>query len=113
MVERNGPIEILLTPTKPGQEPRVELVGIGAVLAAKDDVLVVGKLLPGGGAEAAGLAAGDAIGAVDGVPVAGLGFEGSVQRIRGPENTSVVLLVKKASGGEATNVSVVRRRVQG
>jgi protocatechuate 3,4-dioxygenase beta subunit len=111
--QRVGPIEILLTPTKPGEEPRVELVGIGAVLAAKDDVLVVGKLLPGGGAEAAGLAAGDAIVAVDGVPVAGLGFEGSVQRIRGPENTSVVLLVKKASGGEATNVSVVRRRVQG
>ena len=83
------------------------------MLAAKDDVLVIGKTLPGGGAETAGLASGDAIVSVDGIPVKSLGFEGAVQKIRGPENTTVTLSVKKANAGEPTNVSVVRRRVQG
>lgn len=113
MGERSGPLRIELTPTKPGEDPRVELVGIGAVLAAKDDVLVIGKTLPGGGAEIAGLVSGDAIVSVEGIPVKILGFEGAIQKIRGPENTTVNLSVKKANAGEPTNVSVVRRRVQG
>lgn len=111
--ERSGPIRIDLTPTKPGEDPRVELVGIGAVLAAKHDVLVIGKTLAGGGAETAGLVSGDAIVTVDGIPVKSLGFEGAVQKIRGPENTTVTVGVKKGNAGEPTNVSVVRRRVQG
>jgi hypothetical protein len=110
---RVGLIRIELTPTQPGEDPRVELVGIGAVLAAKDDVLVIGKTLPSGGAESAGLVSGDAIVAIDGTPVKGLGFEDAVQKIRGPEGTTVVLLVKKQSGGDPVAVDVVRRRVQG
>lgn len=110
---RVGPIRLQLTPTQPGEEPRIELVGIGAVLAAKDEVLVIGKTLPGGGAETAGLVSGDAIVAIDGNPVKTLGFEGAVEKIRGAEGTTVVLSVKKASGGEPVTVAVVRRRVQG
>lgn len=106
-----GPIAVKLKPTAEGEEPRMELTGIGAVLSAKDDALVIGETLEGGGAREAGLVAGDAILAVDGHPVTDLGFEGAVQRIRGPEGSSVALTVRKAAGGEAREVVVFRRRI--
>jgi C-terminal processing protease CtpA/Prc len=110
--ETIGPIEILLAPTGPGEDPHIELVGIGAVLAAKDDGLVIGKVIAGGGAADAGLVAGDAILAVDAVRVTVLGFETAIQKIRGAEGTSVTLLVRRAAGGEPANVTVVRKRIK-
>lgn len=104
--------EIELTPTKPDEEPRIELVGIGAVLSGKGEELVIGKVLAGGGAAEAGIHPGDAVLAIDGVPVAKLGFEASISNIRGPENTFVVLLVRRGEGGEPAPIRVPRRRVQ-
>lgn len=104
--------DIALTPTKPDEEPRIELVGIGAVLSAKGDELVIGKILPDGGAAEAGIRPGDAVLAIDGVPVTKLGFEAAIGNIRGPENTFVVLLVRRAEGGEPAPIRVPRRRVQ-
>lgn len=107
------PVTVELTPVKPGEEPGIELVGIGAVLAAKDDVLVLGQVLPGGGAAEVGLAPGDAVLAIDGVKVTELGFEGAIGRIRGPEGSIVVLTVRKAGASDAADVPVPRRRVKG
>jgi len=110
--EAIGPVEIELAPTASDEEPRIELVGIGAVLGAKDDALVIGKLVDGGGAAEARLAVGDGILAVDGVSVIGLGFEGAIQRIRGPEGSSVLLLVRGGDGGVPREVLVRRRRIK-
>ena len=106
-----GPIEIRLRPLAPGEEPRTDLVGIGVAIAARDDGLVVTQVVPGGGAAEAGLAPGDVIVEVNGRPVAEIGFGGSVDTIRGPEGTTVLLEVRR---GDATlEVEVPRRLVRG
>ncbi|MBI5514630.1 MAG: carboxypeptidase regulatory-like domain-containing protein [Deltaproteobacteria bacterium] len=105
-----GPVEVTLTRVGPEELPRLELVGIGAVLSARGDVLVLGQVLPGGGAEEAGLVPGDLVLTVDGAPVAGLGFEGAIQRIRGPEGSVVRLGLRRGDAG-ATVREVRRRRV--
>jgi hypothetical protein len=106
-----GPIRVELAPTKPDEEPRVELTGIGAVLSGKGDVLVIGEVLPGGGAAQAGIVPGDAIIAVDGAGVVDIGFEGSIERIRGPEGTTVQLTVRRTDGATAV-IDVRRTRVR-
>jgi Carboxypeptidase regulatory-like domain/PDZ domain len=107
-----GPIKVELRPTKDGEEPRLELTGIGAVLSAKDDMLVIGQVIDGGGAKEAGIGPGDAILAIDGTTVVEMGFEAAIQRIRGPEGTTVALWVRPANGGELTTIIVVRRRIR-
>lgn len=108
-----SPIEVELTPLKPGEEPAVELAGIGAVLSAKGEVLVIGRTLPGGGAAEAGLLPDDQIGAVDGKKVTELGFEGAMGAIRGPEGTTVVLTFRRGDAGSWTDIVVTRRLVRG
>jgi hypothetical protein len=93
-----APIVFELSPTKDGEEPTTEMAGIGAVLAAQGERLVIQKVFPGGGAELAGLGAGDAVLGIDGVPVVTLGMDSAIQRIRGPENSVVLLNVTRSSG---------------
>ncbi len=83
------------------------------MLTAKDDYLLIGQAIPGGGAAEVGLTTGDAVLAIDGVKVTDLGFEGSIGRIRGPEGSTVVLTVRKAGSAEAQAIAVPRRRIQG
>ena len=91
------------------ENPRIELVGIGAVLRAEGDVLVVLEVMPGSGASEVGLRPDDALVTIDGEQTAALGFAGGVERIRGAENSSVHLRVRR---GEATiELDVPRRRV--
>ena len=113
-----GPQLIDLRKTEEGEEPQVELVGIGAVLAAREDALVLGEVMPGGGAAEAGLVKGDGIVRIDGRAVVELGFADAVQRIRGAEGSRVVLGVRKvsAAGAEGSaapivDITVTRRRI--
>lgn len=106
-----GPLTVALSPTEGDEEPTIELAGINAVLRAEGDVLVIGGVMPGGGAAEAGLLVGDQILRVDGAPVAQLGFDGAVQRIRGPEGSQVLLGVRRAGGAEA-DVPVTRKLVR-
>ncbi|MFO0594235.1 MAG: carboxypeptidase regulatory-like domain-containing protein [Myxococcaceae bacterium] len=89
---------LLLTPLQDQEAPRLELVGIGAVLEAKGDALVVTRVVPGGGAAEAGLVAGDAILSIEGQLAGNLGFVGGVELIRGEEDTTVLLSVRRADG---------------
>ncbi|MBZ0118466.1 MAG: PDZ domain-containing protein, partial [Sandaracinaceae bacterium] len=104
-----GTIE--LAPVEEGEEPALELAGIGAVLSAEGDAMVIGRVIEGGGAAEAGLVAGDAILEVEGVPVTTLGFGGTIERIRGPEGTQVSLRVRRASGA-IEPIAVPRRRIR-
>lgn len=99
-----------LTPVPDGGTPQLELVGIGAVLRADGDVLVIDQLVPRAGGDLAGLAEGERIISIDGVTVTSLGFAGSVERLRGAEDTTVVVEVRQASG-LTRRVVVTRRRV--
>lgn len=102
------PVVIELSPTRPGEEPRLELAGIGVALEPKGEHLEVRQVLEGGGAAEAGVRPGDLVLAVDGRPVTQLGFEGSLQAIRGPEGTMVTLTLRR---GDVAQVLVVSRRL--
>jgi len=105
-------VTIALTPTQEGERPRIELAGIGAVLSAKDDGLVIGRVIEGGGAAAAGLGEGDVILSVDGMSVVDLGFGGSINRIRGPEGSTVLLTIRKAGTDKTVGMVVQRKRIR-
>lgn len=109
----SGPVEVKLTPVAPGEEPRVELAGIGAALERRGrGALRITFVAPGGGAAEAGLLPGDEILSVEGLPVAELGLAGAVDRIRGPEDTRVRLTVRRGEA-PAAEVWVWRRLVRG
>ena len=103
-----GPIEVLLTPLAQGEQPRLELVGIGAVLQAREDVLVITQVIAGGGASEVGLVAGDAVVSIEGQLTSNLGFLGGVELIRGQEGTWVLMSVRRADGS-LTDLRVPRR----
>ena len=103
-------VDVRLT-LREGTDARVELTGIGAVLRATGDALVLDRVLPSAGAADAGLAVGDQILAIDGVSVVKLGYEGSIAAIRGPEGTTVTLRVRRGQG--EGDIIVTRKLVRG
>lgn len=105
-------VDVDLTPTEEGEEPRTEMAGIGAVLATEGDVMMIRRVVDGGGAAEVGLAPGDAIVEVDGQPVEELGFGGSIERIRGPEGSRIRLTVRKAGTEADVAINVPRRRIR-
>ena len=100
-------VEVLLRSVPTGREPATDLVGIGAVVNHGDQGIVLGTVVPAGGAALAGLAEGDTILRIDGAPVAELGFGAAVQRLRGEEGSAVRLEVRRRDGSV---VSVVVTR---
>jgi protocatechuate 3,4-dioxygenase beta subunit len=105
-------VTVALNKLKPGEEPGIELAGVGAVLTAEGEALLLTRVLPGGGAAEAGLQPGDRVLTIDGRRVVELGFEGSMNTIRGPEGTSVVLGVQRGEASRA-DVRVWRRLIRG
>lgn len=90
-----GPITIALDRLAAGEAPSTELVGIGATLAARDDTLEVMRVFAGSGAEAAGIVVGDRIIEIDGAPVAPLGVDGAIAKIRGVAGTALTVTVRR------------------
>jgi hypothetical protein len=106
-----GPVDIRLRPIAEGEEPQVDLAGIGVVLAPMGDALAVAQVVAGSGAAEVGIVRGDLVREVDGRPVSDLGLSGAVDAIRGAEGTFVVLRVER---GERTfEARVPRRLVRG
>lgn len=102
-----GPLVIQLKKLAPGEQPQLELVGIGVKLAGDGDALRVDGVIPGSGAEAAGMLAGDRIIALDGMPITTLGFDGAIQRIRGVEGSKIGVTLMR---GEQTVQLMVERK---
>jgi PDZ domain-containing protein/carboxypeptidase family protein len=113
--ETRGPVTIELTPVKDGEEPRVELAGIGAMLEKAGDVLRITMVARNGGAAEVGLAPGDEIVSINGATVKPMTLTDAVPLLRGPEGTTVTLGVMKASDSQRATVTVVvpRRLVRG
>ena len=105
-----GPITVDLQRVEPGEEPKTEFFGIGAVIAPTPQGLDIKECNPAGGAASAGLQGGDLILAIDGQDVGALGYDNSIQLIRGPEGTVVTLTVKRRDGSTAL-VPVTRKRI--
>lgn len=102
-----GPIKIALQKLADGETPKIELVGIGVKLSADGEMLRVDMVVPESGAASAGIAAGDHIVTVDGVPVTTLGLDGAVTRIRGLAHTTVAIGVQR---GQQVVPLVVERK---
>ncbi|MDX2089966.1 MAG: sigma-70 family RNA polymerase sigma factor [Kofleriaceae bacterium] len=105
-----GPLTIQLKKLAPGEQPQLELVGIGVKLAGDGDALRVDLVMPSSGAEAAGMVAGDRIVALDGVPITTLGFDGAIARIRGVEGTKIAVTVLR--GGQPVQLVVERKKLR-
>lgn len=105
-----GPITVALTRVAPDETTRTELVGIGVGLGPDGDALRVIRVLPGSGAADAGIAFGDRIIAIDGQPVAPLGVDGTVARIRGVAGTTVTLTLRR--DGHDVQLVIERRPIR-
>lgn len=106
-----GPITVALRTAEAGEEPRVDLAGIGVALAPHGDGLTITRVVADGGGARAGLAPGDVILAVDGQPVLDLGTADAIEAIRGPEGTVVTLTLRR--GERTETVRVTRAVVRG
>lgn len=84
-------------------------VGIGVTITPVDAGCEVLEVDPNGGAHAAGILPGDIIIGVDGKNVAGMDSAEVSVFVRGDENTSVVLTIKR--GDEVIDVTVVRKLI--
>ncbi len=86
-----------------------QYVGIGVTVAflSDENVLVVTRVHSGSAAEASGIRYKDKIFSVDGELVADIGYDETVARVRGAEDTPVTLGIKR--GNEELNVQVVRK----
>lgn len=85
-----------------------EYAGIGAVLAPQATGVIVSSLIAGGPAEQSGVKKGDALVKIDGLDVTGLPLSDCVQRLRGPDGTTVSLTVKHTDGTMA-DLTITRR----
>jgi hypothetical protein len=88
-----------------------DIVGIGARLHAELEVLSIESVLPGGGADDAGLKAGDVITAIDGTTVHDLGLHEAFEMTRGKEGSTVELQIRRPGAAADTSVIVTRHQV--
>ena len=85
--------------------------GIGLQLRPVKGSFVVEKIIPGGGAERAGVPAGSQIVSVDGKPVKGLALQELVNLLRGSEGT-VVNLTVAGELGVITTHAITRTQIR-
>lgn len=71
------------------------VTGIGAQVEYKDDALIIVAPLSGSPAEKAGVRAGDRILKVDGESLSGLDLLRAVEKVRGPQGSSVTLTINR------------------
>ena len=101
--------DFALTAVPPGEKPRGQITGIGAVLRRGRSGVEVVKLMDNGPA-AEFLKPGDTIVMVDGAPVGGRGLNRIVQSIRGETGTDVELWIRRG-GGPPQRVVITRDTV--
>ncbi|MGD9737865.1 MAG: PDZ domain-containing protein [Bauldia sp.] len=86
--------------------------GVGLELRQENFQIVVVGVVPGGPAEAAGIAAGDVIVAVDGFPLERIPLDFAIGFLRGEAESEVVLSVNTPPTDAIRDVTVTRNRVE-
>lgn len=99
------------TRAKGFNQPPAEYSGIGAQLSAADPTVgpEITKVFPNSPAEKAGVKAGDKIKTVNGVEVMGLTAEEVANKIKGPDGTTVQLVLVR--GGVEMPFAIVRAKI--
>ena len=88
-----------------------QVVGIGVTVLSRDGNLVVSQPTPGSPAEKAGIKSGDIIVSANGVELKGMTLDEAVEYIRGPEGTTVRLVVKRSGFNTNITFDIVRMKV--
>jgi len=89
-----------------------EFGGIGAHVTVKDEQLTIIAPIAGSPADEAGIRAGDIIVEVDGQPTAEMSLAEAVLKIRGPEGTSVRLLILHQGDTEPEEIEITRAKIE-
>jgi C-terminal peptidase prc len=87
-----------------------ELEGIGAFVEMLDGKVVITAPITGSPAELSGIMPGDIVTHVDGVTIEDESLTDSVQKIKGPAGTKVVLKILR--GNNTLEISVIRGKIQ-
>lgn len=88
-----------------------DFIGIGVTVVwdkEKDEILVT-SVMENSPGEKAGIIAGDVIAAVDGIAYSGFQMTEAVNKIKGPENTTVQLTIKR--GTKNSDLTLTRERI--
>lgn len=85
--------------------------GVGVSMRPVDGMICVERVMPGGGAETAGIRAGDRIMAADDTDLIGASLEQAAAKIKGAENTTVVLTLLRPGASERLRLEVMRRTI--
>ncbi|EXX89727.1 peptidase S41 [Paenibacillus darwinianus] len=88
-----------------------QIVGIGVEIRQEDGQFIINSALKGAPAEQAGLLKGDAITAVDGVPMRGKTLSELVKQTRGVEGTKVKITIVRVGLTEPFDVTLIRKPV--
>lgn len=88
---------------------RTEAVGVGVILAVTAEGMRVFGLVPGGPAQRAGVRFGDGLVRIDGTPTEGLTAADCLQRLGGPEGSSVTVAVARESA--EIEITLLRERM--
>ena len=84
-----------------------------ALTVGADNRMVVDSPMPGSPAEKAGVLPGDRFVAVDGVSVDGMLIEDVIKKVKGPENTKVVItFARKQADGTEKNIDIIVTRAR-
>jgi carboxyl-terminal processing protease len=86
--------------------------GIGAEVEMKDGHVVVVAPIDGSPAQKAGVQPGYIMLKVDGVDVAGMSLEDTIQRVLGPAGTQVTITFQDPKTGEIRDLTITRARIQ-
>lgn len=86
--------------------------GIGATVAIRDDQIVIVAPIAGSPADKAGVRAGDKILEVNGESTSGMSLAEVVLIIRGPQGTSVRILVQHQDETEPVEIEIVRAEIE-
>lgn len=86
--------------------------GVGIVLTAQDDKLVVVSPIEGTPAFEAGVMAGDRILEIDGISTASMNIQDAVERLTGKPGTEVTITVRRKDSDELLEIPIVRAEIR-
>ncbi len=86
--------------------------GIGAHVAVRDEQIIIIAPIDGSPAHKAGIRAGDKVLGINGVSTSGVSLAEAVLKIRGPQGTSVKLLILHEGETEPVELEIVRAEIE-